>query len=578
MKVNFLVKLILFSFLLAGLCACSGSPYGGEWEEVDNEDNYFRFELRPGKEFLMKKAINRGLGWRGLTSARIQKEMEKDNRLAIETGEGPVLFEPLPDDKMLLKFYHRGPSLEDVLNEDAPEPYKVLQVSRRNPEYDKSFEHMIPSMDLYATTWSDKQNPGKEMIVIEPGSGNLKILNPRLIKRLGGKTEFPLLGFKDEWKGKWILSATFYYPDNIEISVHPNSDEIHVMLYAYKGTSREFHLPFNTTWNEEKKGEFEKYLKAISPYNDWIVAEEARIKKEREESKKAEEQEAAAREAEEKKLQAEREAAQKKAAEERKKAAQEKRAKVPDFSFATLSLTDTPSELVKKGLSDYRIITTFPVKQSAHQIETTEEVKANAWGYIKVLPAPVLAEFFNLLTVKESREFSMRMNYAGYPMEDTIHQYAFFPTKQVLNTGLRLDSITLIEKDDAPGRTRIYTAWYTLPGEQPTMLFMTIYGSVIKDAVEVFTTRYGEPEEHVKDGMDEEWIWRSVNQLAFAFEKYSQGQLAFSSMTLVSQPAFDKYAAYLVKIAEAEINAKKAREEAKKVKEKAREEARKSKI
>ena len=272
----------------------------------------------------------------------------------------------------------------------------------------------------------------------------------------------------------------------------------------------------------------------------WDKAEKKR-QEERGKAQKAREEQLAAKQkareeeaAKQKELAEERERQRLAAEEERKRRLAEAKVGKPPFSFSGFTLSDTPQQIIEKALPNYKITTSFPVQQSGKTIRidsSRQKVPA-----LLVARCPTLDEFFH----KDGRHY-------------------LSATDKILDSGLRIDTITLEEK--GADRTDITYYFYTLPGGAPKPLYIVVRGALVRDVPAVFTERYWERDEKAYNTQ----VWVSNTEAAITHQDY------LSSLFLVSKAGSTEYVGYVREMEtkiEAEENAKR----------KAAEDARKSKI
>jgi hypothetical protein len=232
------------------------------------------------------------------------------------------------------------------------------------------------------------------------------------------------------------------------------------------------------------------------------------------------------------------------AEEERKRKIAEAKAKAPQFSFGGFTLSDTPQQIIEKGLPNYKISTSFPVQQSGKAISI--DSRRQNLNYIAVKSSSTLSKFFS----------HHRHSFYGYGLH---------ASDAVLASGLRIDTIRLEEQGGGSDRAAIMYYFYTLPGGAPKTLYIAVSGPIVRDVPAVFTERYWERDDEYSTTQ----VW--VSNVEAAIVGQTADVFAKSNLYLVSKAAYDEYATYVVDL-ETRI---KAEEDAKR---KAAEDARKSKI
>lgn len=191
----------------------------------------------------------------------------------------------------------------------------------------------------------------------------------------------------------------------------------------------------------------------------------------------------------------------------------EKRAALPEFSFNGFSLSDTPQQMVNKGLPGYRLATSFNVRgnrSSTADIATVENPRVGDLPY--VLPDDLLAE---ALGGKEARRLPVESRYPDVVGASAIG-YAIGPDEAALGAGLHPDILLFKDKTRSdPASTLMRVGFYSVPGKGPRPLYLHVDGDIVKEALKEFRERYGEPERILDgEGGTTQHVWRSANELA----------------------------------------------------------------
>lgn len=495
------------------------------------------------------------------------KEMElRDGSLALNVDNSsirgirgvpePALFdslvlEPLDDDSLLAKPYFEEIPPAMLLSGKAGRPGSILELTRPSREQKKLLSQIEPSPDIIKRDWYLENSWAKPALSFDKETGKIKIRNARLIDLWGDTTLTPTCFVEvreDDTRMAGLLFARASRNGRVEFSINVDEEPLQA-TFRLRGES--FHL-----LPEMSGAERQRYAQAKED------ARREAARKELEAQQRAEAQAAEARrEAEERQRKAEEEAriaAEKARAEEaaRQKALAEKRAKMPQFSFGDIRLTDTPQQMVQKGMERYKLATSFPVQQKDGTITS---VKNPSIGYLPfLLEDPGISE---ALGGKE--RVRMTVGYRKWGSEET-GGYFLGPDKTAIQAGVRPDVLIMRDKTrNDPTSTIMEIGFYTLPGKAPTALYLNVDGGIVVDAVSVFKERYGEPESVVSDGDRHQYIWRSGDELAILkVDPQEPGYRQQHQLYIVSLPAYAELEKFTQDQRQAEEAKKKAAEEA----------------
>jgi|GEM_PF-3934864 len=218
-----------------------------------------------------------------------------------------------------------------------------------------------------------------------------------------------------------------------------------------------------------------------------------------------------------------------------------------EFSVMGFSLSDTPRQIIDKAVADgFKVTTTFPVYNAPHVLH----VSGVSMPYYLGWNSRLLAKFFH---------YHISRGFVG--LGDTIYG------KVDPNRLQQTDEIE-VRKDFQGIYLSITFYYYTLPGGSPKVLIMQTMGKILNDVPDVFTKRYGAPQEKGKEGM----VWMSETECAMLGSDivHVNPDPKFVSLTIISKPGYEElFGKYLAGL-KAEQDAKeKAAAEQQKAKEKA---------
>lgn len=191
----------------------------------------------------------------------------------------------------------------------------------------------------------------------------------------------------------------------------------------------------------------------------------------------------------------------------------EKRAAVPEFSFNGFTLSDTPQQMVNKGLADYRLATSFPVQRQEGSNAVIAPVESPRVGNLPyVLPDESIGE---ALGGQAARRLPVESRYPDVVGESATG-YAIGPDEAALGAGVHPDILVFRDKTRSdPASTLMRVGFYTLPGKGPRPLYLHVDGDIVKEALAEFRQRYGEPESVLAgQGGTTQHFWRSAKELA----------------------------------------------------------------
>ena len=189
-----------------------------------------------------------------------------------------------------------------------------------------------------------------------------------------------------------------------------------------------------------------------------------------------------------------------------------------EFSVMGFSLADTPQQIIEKATADgFRVITTFPgykAPPQVYQIYNASMPYGSGWE------SGLLAKFFHY------HKFS-----GSFRLGDTIYGNAD------INRLQHTDKIE-VEKDVQGFHQSITFYYYTLPGGTPKVLIMETMGKILNDVPEVFTKRYGEPQDKGKEGM----AWMSETECAMLSSDtaHVNPDPKFVSLQIISKSGYEE--------------------------------------
>lgn len=571
-----LICIIALALFAIGGCK-SSDPYDkfkGTWVNSDGKNNFTSFSLdserkiftmiRPYTEgkFLFELPIMDMETQEGLLAITINNSLL--NLLSQGGWSGipqfqSLLFEPLDDDSFLLKIYSQAIDPKNLLGKNAPKPMSIVEAKHPDSDQKKILAEIgsSSSQKLWGD-WYIEGDDEKPAISFDEKAGIFKLRNAQLIKLLGDST---------------------LTPDGY-VEVTKNEDSRQGIMHFKEGSPENgFILALNTSPLEGKLDvESERFtmlpkLSSSEKQQRIEAKQEARRQAAREELEAKRRQEEEARLAQEK---AEAEAQRIKEEEEaRQKALVEKRVTMPEFSFNDIRLSDSPQQMVEKGLARYKMSTSFPVQQKDNTIGTVKNPSLGAVCFL--LEDPLLDEFFG----RQMQRLTIGSRYFQLGSESTAG-YLMGPSDLAAKAGLRPDTLIFADKTRKdPTSTKMEIAFFTLPGGSPRPLYLEVDGDIVLDAVSVFQDRYGEPESVITSdsGHSTQYIWRSDKEIAILrADRQNDGYYEHHLLYIISLPAYEELTAFEQKLAQQQEAAQKAAEEAKQAEEKARQDARKAGI
>lgn len=572
------ILLVFFSSILVFLCGCSSypeSPFEGEWDSgvagSHGEIPYMRMTILPGKWIEKKRVFGDNLMRRRIDIDTIRESIEKNGKVAVRAGNEVLVFEKKSDGNVEVREYNAKVSLERALSQNPPAAEDTFVLFPKKKDMDYRFKNLEPVHYLYGKKWYEEAAPENALFDFDEKTGNLKLYDNDYINQNEGKADLPLIHYEEFQTGDHIDGSWYDYPNSIRVTFYPRPDATEGSIFVDTGRAMHAALVKRVaadTSNAHKKA-YSQFERNLAPYYEWATSELETRNKAREEREKKE------REEEEKKAQEEQRIREAKIA-AAQKLIDEKRAKLSTFSFYGISLSDTPQMVVQKLLPDFFIATTFPVNQSSDTIRE-ESLSHEGWAFLYTLTPKYMED----VCKREIKTDKMLETFSGaYDFTTRLNSIDLYPPKRALEEGVRLDSIDMVEKaSNNEGRTKIHVSYFTLPGEQPEMLFLTSSGTIVPEAIDVFRERYGEPEIDVTEqGKNRELLWRSQTEMAYTLEYFYNYRLAYASLTLISLKALDKYDEFVNKAAEREKAAQELKRKEEEERKKAEENLRKSKI
>lgn len=480
---------------------------------------------------------------------------------------GSLLLEPLNEDALLAKPYSEMIPPVQLLGGNAPRCEDIEELKRPDREQQKVLAQLEPETGRLKGDWYIEGSWETPALSFDRENGKVKLRNTRFIKILGDSTLTPASFFDVKVRGERGTGVTFTNSRRDTGFVIDLTKEPPESALVLRG-ERFVLLP------EMSRAERQRYAQAKEDARREAARQELEAKRQAE-AEAAE----ARRVAEERQRKAEEEAriaAEKARVEEeaRQKELAEKRAKMPQFSFSDIRLSDTPQQMVQKGLERYKLSTSFPVQQKGNSVGS---VSSPTIGFMPFLMEdPGISE---ALGGQQLKRMNVGSRYRQMGSE-TTSGYLLGPDKLALQAGVRPDILILQDKTrNDPTSTLIEIGFFTLPGKAPTPLYLNVDGDIVTDAVSVFKERYGEPENVVSDGDTHQYLWRSGNELAvLKVDPQQSGYRQHHELYIVSLPAYTELEKFTQDLRQAEEAKQKAAEEAERIRKKAEEDARKAGI
>lgn len=485
-------------------------------------------------------------------------------------GMAPVMFgslilEPLDKDALLAKIYPNAVPLKDLLGNDPPKPGNIEEVKRPDDEQRKLLAEARSSSSIALNgDWYLEDSWEKPAMALDTATGKLKLRDTQLIKLRGDST----------------LTRSGY--------LETRDDKTHgaVMVFANTRTSGGDAMFARDLGKQPPEAEFTLRGKEFVLLPDMSEAERKQRAEARAEARRqaAREELDAKRQAEGEALEAKRHAeAEARMASEKARAAvtarqkelAEKRAKMPEFSFNDIRLSDTPQQMVQKGLERYKLSTSFPVQQKGGSVGGITDPVI---GYLPFLLED--AGVADALGGQEAQRLKVASRYPRVGMEVTTG-YILGPDDLALRAGVRPDILMFTDKTRKdPTSTLMNIGFITLPGKAPRPLYLNVDGDIVVDALSVFRERYGEPESVIHgEGNATQHIWRSDNEVAILRVDPKDGKgRQHHELYIISLPAYAELQQFTQNVRQAEEAKRKAAEEAERARQKAEEDARKAGI
>lgn len=477
-----------------------------------------------------------------------------------------LLLEPLNEDSLLIKPYREMIPPERLLGGKAPQSEDIEELKRPDREQQKILARIEPATDRLKGDWYIEGSWEQPALSFDGESGKVKLRNTRFIKILGDSTLDPAGYFDIKHRGKHYAGVAFTNRRDtgfvIDLSKEPPETALVLrgeefpLLPEMSGVERKRHAQAKEDARREAaRQELEAKRQAEAEAAEARRVAEERQRKADEEARIAAENARAAEAARQKEL-------------------AEKRAKMPQFSFGDIRLTDTPQQMVQKGLERYNLSTSFPVQQKDGSIRNVSNFSI---GYLPfLLQDPGISE---ALGGKERVRMNVGSRYRQMGTE-TTGGFVLGPDKMAIEAGVRPDILILKDKTrNDPTSTAIEIGFFTLPGKAPTPYYLNVDGDIVVDAVSVFKERYGEPENVVSDGDTQQYLWRSGNELAILkVDPQNPNTRQHHELYIVSLPAYAELEKFTQDLRQAEEAKKKAAEEAERARKKAEQDARKAGI
>lgn len=477
---------------------------------------------------------------------------------------GSLILEPLDKDALLAKIYPNAVPLKDLLGNEPPKPANIEEVKRPDEQQRKLLAEARSSSSTLNGDWYLEDSWEKPAMALDTATGKLKLRDTRLIK-LRGDSTLTRSGYMETKNDKQHLAGVVFA--NTRTS---GGNAALVRDMRKQPTEATFTLRGEEFILLPDMSEAERKQRA-----------EARAAARR---KAAREELDAKRQAEgealERKRQAEAEArmASEKArvaVTARQKELAEKRSKMPEFSFNDIRLSDTPQQIAQKGLSRYKLSTSFPVAQKGGSVSGITDPVI---GYLPFLLED--AGVADALGGQEAQRLKVPSRYPRVGMEVTTG-YVLGPDEQTIKAGVEPNLIMFTDKTRKdPTSTLMNIGFITLPGKDPRALYLNVDGDIVVDALSVFRERYGEPESVIHgEGNAAQHIWRSDNEVAILRVDPKDGMgRQHHELYIISLPAYAELQQFTQNVRQAEEAEKKAAEEAERARQKAEEDARKAGI
>ena len=518
LKVSFLYSLFALCGCLLSGCGDNSpsSKFSGIWEQQNNV-NVNRMTYDFDNNSILRVRADKNGKLIDIEQTFFTIETKEDRVAMATTSEQTIVPELRQDGTLLVKVYAGKHSLDSLYPKNSVSPKSTLLFSRPQKANDALFSKAAPAYKSWNGDWTTATSESPALRFDAEGK-KLMLLDEESREIL--KTDAALVTKYVEWRNSNNGDQARIYIESAE------SKRKNYSAYMFVDLSLSPPEAALIVYNESKGGIAFRSDALVSQLNakdkaQWIADKKRKSEEEAAEKKRALEEEA------EKDRQI-------------LEAKQEAKAKMPPFSFGKFTLADTPQQVIEKALGKYKIATSFPVQQEGKEIAILD-YKQN-FGSIKVTSAS-LDEFFT--HHRRKNQFT--------------DEYNLSVSKEVIEAGLKIDSISLEEKDGS--QTGVIYYYYTLPGGEPKALYMGIAGPVVQDVPFVYQERYGNPE-----FISTSCIWFSNIEAAIT---RIDGQ--YRVLYLVSKKNYDEYAAFADGVT-AKIEADEA------AKRKAEQDARKGKI
>lgn len=586
-RVSWLWVCVLALALLVTACGKSSDPYDnfkGTWiiQEKESDSYIASFSLEPERKMLTMTMprvfiindIRKEVFF--LLEIPVTDMQTRDGSLAIGLDNSVLLaanemihagsflqfqslvFEPLNDDSILLKMYGSDHSAESLLGKNAPKPKNLVEIVHPNGTQKKILADIgSSSLTKLQDEWYLEDDDEKPAMSFDEKTGTFKLRNTKLIAELGDSTFTPL-GYFEKIEPDSRVGFLLFKEGNRE-------NNLAVLLSAspFEGELK-IERGYFTVLPKLSSSEKQKRAEAKQEERRQAAQKELEDQRKREEEARLAKEKA---EAEAQRLREEEEA--------RQKALAEKRASIPEFSFNDIRLSDSPQQMVEKGLARYKMSTSFPVQQKDNTIGTVKNPSLGAICFL--LEDPLLEEFFG----RERQRLTVGSRYYQLGSETTAG-YLMGPSELAAKAGLRSDVLIFADKTRKdPTSTQMQIAFFTLPDGSPRPLYLEVNGDIVLDAVSVFQDRYGDQENVTKtrDEHSTQYIWRSDKEIAILrADRQDDRSYQHHLLYIVSLPAYEELTAFEQKLEQQQEAAQKAAEEAKQAEEKARQDARKAGI
>lgn len=477
---------------------------------------------------------------------------------------GSLILEPLDKDALLAKIYPDAVPLKDLLGNEPPKPANIEEVKRPDEQQRKLLAEARSSSSTLNGDWYLEDSWEKPAMALDTATGKLKLRDTKLIKLRGDST----------------LTRSGY------TEVKNDKQHVAIVIFANTRTSGG-----NAAFGRDMRKQPTEASFTLRGEDFVLLPDMSEAERKQRAEARAEARRQAAREELDAKRQAEGEALERKRQAEaearmasekaraavtaRQKELAEKRAKMPEFSFNDIRLSDSPQDMVKKGLERYKLSTSFPVQQKGGSVGGISDPVI---GYLPFLLED--AGVADALGGLEAQRLKVPSRYPRVGMEVTTG-YILGPDDLALRAGVRPDILMFTDKTRKdPTSTLMNIGFFTLPDKAPRPLYLNVDGDIVVDALSVFKERYGEPESVIHgEGNATQHIWRSGNEMAVLKVDPKDGKgRQHHELYIISLPAYAELQQFTQNLRQAEEAEKKAAEEAERARQKAEEDARKAGI